>query len=64
MNMSTKSEWEVFRNPGFGYFIARIKDPNEPCHSGNLERLDDIFYQNKGEAQAVTDSANREEGVA
>ncbi|MDR0477017.1 MAG: hypothetical protein LBH14_03640 [Desulfobulbaceae bacterium] len=58
-------KWEVFNNPGFGYFVARIKYPDEPLHSGNIERnierFNDEFYRDQAEALALAAAANHEE---
>lgn len=57
--MSESLIWQVFNNPGFGYFVARVINPNEPEHGGNLKRLDEQFYSSKVTAQLAADKANK-----
>ena len=55
-----KGKWKVIRNPMIGYIVARVRDMDNPVHSGNLEYFGE-YSDDKAERQAVADELNAEE---
>ena len=55
-----KGKWKVIHNPMAGYIVARVRDIDNPVHSGNLEYYGE-YSGNKAELQAIADKLNSEE---
>ena len=55
-----KGKWKVIYNPMGGYIVARVRDIDNPVHSGNLEYYGE-YSDNKAELQAIADKLNSEE---
>ena len=53
-------EWFVMKNPMAGYIVARVKNPNEVVHSGNLEYYGN-YMDDKAECQRIADELNGKE---
>ena len=58
-----KQKWKVLSNPVNGeyiYQVYRIRDPEKPMHSGNIE-TDGKIYHDQAEAEAAAEKLNIEE---
>ena len=58
------TNWKVTTNcidGEFMYAVCRIKNPNEPMHSGNLE-FATSYMTNKQEAERIAENLNKTQG--
>lgn len=63
--MAVKSKWKVQCNPVGGkylYIAYRVRNVNEPVHSGNIEHYGE-YSENAEEIQKLVDELNAKEAT-